>query len=337
MRRGPRIVAYVRGILERDEVTLDSLAVRTATGDANLERGWTTPGALNQRDAETLQKVIRGSELSTDELIQLEAIVLPNGLRPSFDVLNDGFNDLPAPWADLNARRDTLTPLIRGIGRLNLVGNPGRPIGGTGFVVAPDLLMTNRHVAECLVDGIGSGASLQFKPGMAAVMDLKQEVDAADSLIVQVVAPVLILDTWDAALLRIGGLPSSVSALPLSGGSVPDTNARLSAVVGYPAFDPREDLAQQMLLFRSRFDKKRLMPGRLMGMRQVKSFGRDVLALAHDCTTLGNNSGSAVIDVMAGVVIGLHFAGESGVANYAVPTWELASENRITSSGVLFH
>jgi endonuclease G len=82
------------------------------------------------------------------------------------------------------------------------------------------------------------------------------------------------------------------------------------------------------------FFKKRLMPGRLTGMKATDSFGRSVKALAHDCTTLGGNSGSAVIDVEGGRVVGVHFSGEPLVANFAVPTWELASDGRLAGAGV---
>ena len=38
----------------------------------------------------------------------------------------------------------------------------------------------------------------------------------------------------------------------------------------------------------------------------------------HDSTTLGGNSGSAVIDVRTGKVAALHFAGVEGEANFCI-------------------
>jgi endonuclease G len=110
----------------------------------------------------------------------------------------------------------------------------------------------------------------------------------------------------------------------------------MAALIGYPAFDPSENLIQQIQIFRSIFDKKRLQPGRLKGIKAAQSFGRSVQALAHDCTTMGGNSGSAVIDVDSGKVVGIHFAGQPLIANYAVPTWALASDQRVRNSGVEF-
>ena len=41
--------------------------------------------------------------------------------------------------------------------------------------------------------------------------------------------------------------------------------------------------------------------------------------MEHDASTLGGNSGSAVIDLETGEAVGLHFAGSYLQANYAVP------------------
>jgi phosphatidylserine/phosphatidylglycerophosphate/cardiolipin synthase-like enzyme len=43
----------------------------------------------------------------------------------------------------------------------------------------------------------------------------------------------------------------------------------------------------------------------------------------HDCTTLGGNSGSVLVDMLTGKVVGLHFAGIYKEANLAVPASEL--------------
>lgn len=40
--------------------------------------------------------------------------------------------------------------------------------------------------------------------------------------------------------------------------------------------------------------------------------------LTHDCTTLGGNSGSPVLSLESGKVVGLHFAGRFGIGNSAV-------------------
>ena len=340
-----KLVSYMRGIMERDAVTTDMLA-RAMPPTATLAQAGipvarletiAEPGALlGAEHFESLQKLERRQPLTDHDLVRIEAIVLPNGLRPAFDIENDSYEALPDTWKALNDRRGTIEPLIKGIGRLNLRGHPSLQYVGTAFVVAPDLLLTNRHVAEFFVDGVGVGATLHFIAGRSASIDLKEEVGSSASTILTVTAPVVVLENWDAALLRVSELPAGVQPLPLAGNAPPDLDGRLATVVGYPAMDPASDLVQQLQIFRGVFSKKRLLPGRLMGMKTTTSYGQQVNALAHDCTTLGGNSGSSVIDVMSGSVVGLHFEGEYLVANYAVPSWQLANDARVTREGVMF-
>jgi hypothetical protein len=81
---------------------------------------------------------------------------------------------------------------------------------------------------------------------------------------------------------------------------------------------------------------KRLMPGKGEGRRPVASFGREVSAFAHDASTLGAHSGSAVIDPVSGHVVGLHFSGRYLETNFAAPAWEMARDHRIVDAGVNF-
>ena len=68
-------------------------------------------------------------------------------------------------------------------------------------------------------------------------------------------------------------------------------------VVGYPAFDGRNPSDVQQNLFDGHFGVKRLQPGQLQGGMKTSSFAKMVPAATHDCSTLGGNSGSAVIDL----------------------------------------
>ena len=85
-------------------------------------------------------------------------------------------------------------------------------------------------------------------------------------------------------------------------------------VVGYPARASKRVIPDQQLmkeLYRDRYDVKRAAPGLSMTPEGVS--GR------HDCTTLGGNSGSVLLDLKSGAAVGLHFAGLYEEANYAVP------------------
>src|SRR5262249_8163676 len=70
----------------------------------------------------------------------------------------------------------------------------------------------------------------------------------------------------------------------------------------------------------------------------VDSYHRKVQAVTHDSSTLGGNSGSAVLVLPRSAAepmqaVGLHFAGEDLVANYAVPPFDLAPGSRILDAG----
>jgi endonuclease G len=306
----------------------------TQTEGLKLDRGQRpviAPEAL-----EAWQRFEQGKPLDRQDLFHLESIVLGNGLRPAFDIQNDSFEDLPSLWQAINDRRKDLEPLIRGVGRLNLNGYPGIPYAGTAFVSGASCVITNRHVAELFTEGVGAGAHLTFTPGIEPSLDFKQEVTSSASVVVQISATLLVLEEWDIAVLEVAGLPANVTPLPLAADQPPDVDNGMAVVIGYPAFDPAEDLVQQIQIFRSVFNKKRLQPGRLNGTKPAASFGRTVNALSHDCSTLGGNSGSALIDVTTATVVGIHFEGQPLIANYAVPSWVLASGPGLKDVGVQF-
>jgi len=131
---------------------------------------------------------------------------------------------------------------------------------------------------------------------------------------------------WDIALLRVDALPAGVSPLPLAGAAPASLAGGIATIVGYPSYDPYESFVDQANIFRAIFDRKRFQPGRLNGRTDVSSFGRTVSAIAHDCSTLGGNSGSALISAEPVHVVGIHFSGITHLSNYAIPTWELKSD-----------
>src|SRR5262249_28818224 len=85
-------------------------------------------------------------------------------------------------------------------------------------------------------------------------------------------------------------------------------------VVGYPARAPSSvipDQAWMDRLYAGHYDVKRIAPGKMGGLSHGWT--------THDCTTLGGNSGSVVLDMKSGKAVALHFAGQYMVENYAVP------------------
>jgi endonuclease G, mitochondrial len=288
-----------------------------------------------ERARETVARLERDEPLSAEDSFIAEAIILPNE-RPVVDVVNGTYDTPPAPFKHLGkkAARAKIQAALPAIGRVELPDHPSLPYGGTGFVVGDGLLMTNRHVAELFATGLGREL-LSFIPGQSAAVDFLRERDRQDSLLFQIRRVAMVHPYWDMALMEVDGL-ASIDPLSLSIAPPDDLRERDVVVVGYPALDPRNAVDVQNRIFAGVFNVKRLQPGRLREVESIRSFGHSVAAVTHDSSTLGGNSGSAVVDVKTGEVVGLHFAGVYLEANYAVPTHELALDRRVVEAGVNF-
>lgn len=293
------------------------------------------PERLRPDVESAVEKVARGEELEPPEQFALEAIIIPDK-RPAIDIQNGDYAVSHGDWLHLNeaGAKRTIKAALPSIGRIELPDHPSLPYGGTGFVVGDGLLMTNRHVAEIFCAGLG-GRGLVFRPGHRAGIDFKREATGG-SRFVEVRGIAMIHPYWDMALLEVEGLPDGAAPLRLA---ITDPDELLDAdvaVIGYPAFDPRNDARVQNQVFNNVYDVKRLMPGKLNGRAPIRSFGKDVPSARHDSSTLGGASGSAVIDVASGEVIALHFAGIYLKTNYGVPAADLARDARIVDAGVNF-
>ena len=283
-----------------------------------------------------LEHLQADSEIFEDEAFALEAIVLPRQ-RPVVDIVGNKFRRPARPWRHLRdePNKGRIEAAIPSVGRVEIPNHPSRPYGGTAFVVGDGLLMTNRHVAETFAFGVGL-RQLHFIPGRQPGIDFKQEVIPEDKPVVLDFDSVMMIHPfWDCALIKVGGLDPARKAIALEGRE-PDGLDREVVVIGYPGQDTRNDVALQNRIFRGQFQIKRLQPGRLKTRATVNSFGNMVEALTHDCSTLGGNSGSLVLDIKTGRAVGLHFAGIYLEANYAVPAWELARDARVVDAGVKF-
>lgn len=324
----------------------DSLRRMAAESDVeSLARG-RPPGdesAFESFDVSTepetgLQKVLAGRvDLTDAELLGLEAIIMPQG-RPAMFIRDGVYADLTNPWTHLNDRpfRDRVQPTFTAIGRVELPTSLRIPYGGTGFVVGNGLLMTNRHVARLFAGGLGT-RNLVYNPGDAAVHFRRHHGDPEDDqrTYVEVRQVVMIHPYWDMALLRVDGL-GKVRPLTLSVEQPGGLVGREVAAVGYPARDDRNDLVVQDRIFERVYGVKRFQPGKVRVREDIQSFETRVSALTHDSSTLGGNSGSALVDLGTGHVVGLHFAGIYLKSNYAVPAYELARDPRVVAAGVTF-
>ena len=308
---------------------LESIASASARASGGLES--ISPERTNVQSG--LEKLAdnRHQDITPNEMFGLEAIVMKEN-RPVVFVRGNSYDDVGNPWSSLNAAevKTRLSDLFPLIGRIELPNSTLLPYAGTGFVVGKGLVATNRHVAQIFAQGLG--LTIRYRGGDAAI-DFKRQVDTpeddrSDYLSVRGVE--MIHPYWDMALLQVDGLRTD-KMLRLSVLSPDQLVNRNIVAVGYPALDPRNDAALQDKIFGGVYYVKRLQPGVVRARAKVQSFENEVNAMTHDASTLGGNSGSAIIDVNSGEVVALHFAGEYLKANYAVPMFELARDSRVAS------
>lgn len=278
------------------------------------------------------KKLIHDQQLSDEEQFLYEAIVLPTE-RPAVLVKEGSFAPPPEPWGHLyeHPYRCKLETAIASVGRVELVGTNSPPYAGTAFVVGDGLLMTNQHVAKLF--STGKGTQIRFKGHLGSEIDFLREHGNRKKSLYHVSKVEMWHPYWDMALLRVEGLerkPLKLKALP-----VEECSQREIAVVGYPARDGTRNARDvQKRIFGNVFGVKRFRPGYATGQQHYRF--RNLDTLGHDASTLGGDSGSAVIDVETGHVLGLHFAGKYRRTNHAVPAFELARDQYLRDAGVEF-
>ena len=146
-----------------DPVNTDQIVERVATDNRTRDIG-----------KKVFEKIARGdNNFSADEDNISEAIILLT-FRPSIDIQNNTFGDVPPEWSQLADFRAVIDKAIRGAGRIELPNSPSVPYGGTGFVVGKNLLLTNRHVAEIFTSGVGK-SGLTFRSHIGTAIDFRQE------------------------------------------------------------------------------------------------------------------------------------------------------------------
>ncbi|MER7555872.1 serine protease [Nocardioides sp. NPDC126508] len=209
---------------------------------------------------------------------------------------------------------------IPSVGRIDLA-NHAMDWCGTGWMVHPEIAVTNRHVAELFAAADGSAFPFRAAEGgrfVKASIDWRREYARPGEAVVRVEEVLWIEPDGgpDLALLRVrasdeDGNPAPVPITLMSQADVDDSVGSWVSVIGYPAQSPYNDLADQQRIFDGIYGVKRVAPGAVMA---VTPDGR----LHHDATTLGGNSGSVVMDMVTGQAVGLHFGGFEGDRNMAV-------------------
>jgi hypothetical protein len=247
------------------------------------------------------------------------------------------------PWDVLDASRELIETVFSRVGRIEVPALPFPHYAGTGFVIGDGLVLTNRHVVQAFARRNAEGRWVPHT-GYTARIDFDEERQpdgetapaAAQARTTFTVEEILGCHDdenreqgMDLALLRVARrsldgsatLPEPVVLSPDGQGAAQGPPAFL---VGYPGRQEKNPEPSLMDgLFERIYYVKHLQPGMVM---HVITEGRQKGILQHDCSTLPGNSGSCLVDLATGDVIGLHYAGVHGRFNLAVALWMLRDD-----------
>lgn len=269
--------------------------------------------------------------LEPDERDGYEAIISIFG-RPAILIQSGSFFPPPQEWEILEGMRDGIEEVCQSVGRIEAPGHPRLDWIGTGFLVAEDIIMTNRHVAMEFCRW-GQNGQWVFEPGIKPRIDYVEELSASGSAEFLLTEVIGIHETFDLALFRTADTSPQGAAQPepltIASDAFDPMVDRKVYVLGYPAWDGRRNDPEIMRrIFSNIYGVKRLQPGKITRLQ--------LSLLNHDCSTLGGNSGSCVVDLETNQVVGLHFAGRYLEANSAVALWTLTDDPLLKAAGVNF-
>jgi hypothetical protein len=277
----------------------------------------------------TTKAVSRGAPPAMARTAKLESIVI-EASRPAILIMDGSLRldgGVQSSWTDvLTTHRAKLERAMRGVGRLETT-DAVLPFVGTAFVIDRKFAVTANYVAEVLARGRQpeNSASGDRRELAGAWLNLKAEcgTDVSDRIAITRVH--LVHPYWGFAFLELGREVDPGSVLELSPKqSETELRDRNVCVIGYPAEDSRNDPEAMKLVFNNIFGVKRLMPGKVNGLRPWGA--EKALALSHDATTTGGTGGAPLIDIESGCVLGVQVGGQYLEANYAVPAWEIGRD-----------
>jgi glutamyl endopeptidase len=274
--------------------------------------------------------------------------------RPALPVVGNAVPAIPRSWDRLETAHDTVISKIRGVGRID---TSTRTHVGTGWFVAENLLLTNRHVvgALCGLDPhydptwleqlpkamVKTNQLWDTDPSQRAVWDPAESPSAASVAIGTITKIRKYHALLDMALLDVTGVANTEDLVLRMRATPPASLERHDVyLAGYPAVKPPHSVSEQVakLLFRGATNTglKRVSPGQLVALVAGLPIEDDQPRESHDGSTLGGSSGSPVIDFDNHRVVAIHYKGQYGVANYAVPLWLVKDDPFFTDEGIGF-
>jgi endonuclease G len=252
--------------------------------------------------------------------------------RPAYLVQNNSFDTRNAPSVSeqinnrMNNAKTLIEQAIPSVGRINLRNHSRLSWVGTGWIVAKNVLVTNRHVAAKFAGREGDGfVFMQSEKGITkALLDTVSEYGSQQEKRYRLrevlwIAPPS--EPHDVAFLSIDEesrndekQPDSIELIDTTAFEKID-NGHWVAVIGYPSRSNYDDIMDQQRIFQGIYGVKRILPG------QIKGKNVDTGIVEHDASTLIGSSGGPVLDLTSGKAIALHFGsipGNNNIINKAV-------------------
>ena len=276
------------------------------------------------------------ADVTGDQQIALEAIVVADGTRPALFVKDDDVDAGVAEagtWAtSIATLQSSISTVAPSVGRINSkIGAPN--YAGTGFVVADGLILTNRHVLEALVGGPNPQPDGTWKFLKPVTIDFVAEFGNTQKKEFEVtgvafagpdaINHTVVLSHLDVALLKVKTNNAAGDSFPaplaLSKKLDPLAADSNLYVMGYPARPLNEVAEVLMKVFLDEYFVKRFAPGLVERALDDVDDGGLKRVFTHDASTLGGNSGSCVVEfTMDGrAVVGLHFGGVARSENFS--------------------
>ena len=284
--------------------------------------------------------------LSDDQKAALDLFTLLLS-RPAMLIKGGRVPEDPENWPEVYQQRDLITPVIAGVGRIELANKFKI---GTGFIVGDKRVLTNNHVV-CGLLGLDSAAwrntRQTFEETMKAYnkswangsntrprFEMAGEFGSDKTSVVRINRVLASHQTVDMAVLELDAVPEKAVRVTLATKQPATFEGRRVYAVGYPVADNPWKPAPFPILRRvfgqdESLGMKRLSPGTVMGWESEHQFH-------HDASTLRGSSGSCIVDFDDHQVVGLHFAGSYDDHNNAVPLWKFRTDAVLTGNGVVF-
>lgn len=307
-RDGAVSAAYLTQIVTTCAATVSNLAA-VSDNTAALEG---VASQVENKGVKILSKLLDNKNSFTiTELDIMRIIIATDGTRPSYPVSNN----VPATslyddsdWKTrTNSRAAALRQAIRCTGRISLPGQ----IAGTGFLVAPNLVMTNRHVLQFITERGNRNTFID-----SAIIDFGCEDLASDGALKTEILKVIYpgeneITTpnhrfMDMALLEIAYREDLPEPIKICAECEQDAGTGIF-LIGFP--NQQKAPLNAGTVYRDFFENfmgyKKVAPGNIITGNDDWP-GR----FCHDASTLKGNSGSLVVAIgKENCAMGLHYGG----------------------------